>query len=1361
MKRNVLLFLLLSFSTICLFGQIDTDNEKRTPTNHNNKYEKWCIKGDNYYNSQIFEKAFFWYSKAAEKGSAYAQSKVGTMYFDGTGCDQSFERAIFWYKKASNQGNAEGQLQLGIIYCNGSSSLGKDTIQAVTWIMKAIEQRSNDALLAMGLMYLNDYCIKPDFTKAVYWYKRLAEKGVTDGWGLSNISYGYEVATRHFKFQEYEKAINILECSKEDLTNLNIRIHDTSLLIDIYQLLADSYFEIEDDVNSMTYYQITIDLLKKYKKYDINTTSEIYYKMGGIYKKWDVFDLAIDCYDKAFNNGNNTLDRVSAVYLLKDMGDMFVGLNDFRNAQNYYNDFITIVSPERISHEDIYVFYLYEMGNKFEKKQQFVTALYYYNQIYNEINSNLKLKNDAKYLNSIFNCNIALGNYEKGNSIVYTSQDAFEYHLYPLCHDSFPTEMLLGKLYSINGKHPKALEYHLKCLNDIHIYAKLNSYQRELLITELGDDYFHLENYPKSIAFNIKNLYITLNNPSPNLNFIKSKLLRIGECLDRLGYTDQFYDYVIIAKGCDVGVNPVTLEYLKSIEQDMFFAFNGSAHIASNNGNYFKAITLHEEVVKLVEDLPESKGHQEILANAYNYVGAMYGRLKFYYKAITALKKAELIMISDFEENHQLLGVIYQNLGLAYNQIENIDLSFEYCLKSIANIRFNYGDSCINMVGAHNAMSSIYINNHKLDKAESHLKKSLNILSNIDGDNTEEIATTNNNLGMLFLDKKDYKNAVIYLRESENNYCSEKDIVQYNKLTLYQNLSNAYLGLNNFDSAFYFCRKYCKVMQNSISTNLINLPNDMKSKFFYERMWMIDMYFSLLTESSFVDKSEFFIEGYNFILALENLIFQSEKEFGSTLNATYIPSDLRNAYEESKKQIYNLRFKISRSLNDPDYNLEEFAANFRRIDSLERVLSNQESVLLDYTSPFSEFQSSFSISWESNKHQLESGETVIDFQYFSSLIDDSSNYYCAFIYKKESSHPIFVRLFDESTFLQFADATTDKNLFTKIKNMYSFSKKGKSLYELCWQPLEEYLNETTTVYVSSAGVLHNIALPLLSLGKDSLLSDKYEFHYINSATQQFDTKNASTEITTTDSIALFYNISYNKTVDSNTVHSQFSRFLGGIACPVSSWKPLESYNFTSLIQNSWKESPFVITNTGENANKGSFSSFDRVSPQVIHFFTHAFYCSFNLEKLSFRGGFSGFKHSPDPMYRSGLILAGGNIGWKENTDQGVLTSYEIQQLDLRNTKLVILSACVTGLGDLNQYEGVYGLQRAFKIAGVENIIMTLWPIYDKPTIQFFEKFYKYLAQGQSIHEAFYNSQHYMRTNDPEHPAIWGGFVLIE
>jgi CHAT domain-containing protein len=179
----------------------------------------------------------------------------------------------------------------------------------------------------------------------------------------------------------------------------------------------------------------------------------------------------------------------------------------------------------------------------------------------------------------------------------------------------------------------------------------------------------------------------------------------------------------------------------------------------------------------------------------------------------------------------------------------------------------------------------------------------------------------------------------------------------------------------------------------------------------------------------------------------------------------------------------------------------------------------------------------------------------------------------------------------------------------------------------------------------------------------------------------------------------------------------------------------------------------------------------RSSPRVLHIATHGYFFpdpkkeADNLQMVVTNEE-PVFKISEHPMLRSGLILAGGNAGWKgqqtlEGREDGVLTAYEISQMNLSNTELVVLSACETGLGDIKGNEGVYGLQRAFKIAGAKYLMMSLWQVPDRETKEFMVSFYKnWLTKERSIPEAFRMTQKEMRERFIN-PYAWAGFVLVE
>ena len=137
--------------------------------------------------------------------------------------------------------------------------------------------------------------------------------------------------------------------------------------------------------------------------------------------------------------------------------------------------------------------------------------------------------------------------------------------------------------------------------------------------------------------------------------------------------------------------------------------------------------------------------------------------------------------------------------------------------------------------------------------------------------------------------------------------------------------------------------------------------------------------------------------------------------------------------------------------------------------------------------------------------------------------------------------------------------------------------------------------------------------------------------------------------------------------------------------------------------------------------------------------------------------------TPNPLFRSGLALTGANYAWTtgrriEGLNDGILTAYEISNLDLSGTDLVFLSACETGLGDLSNEEGVFGLRRAFKLAGADELIISLWQVPDEQTLQLTSAFYDYYLTSGNAAEALHQAQ--LDMSQDYEPFFWAGFILF-
>ena len=166
----------------------------------------------------------------------------------------------------------------------------------------------------------------------------------------------------------------------------------------------------------------------------------------------------------------------------------------------------------------------------------------------------------------------------------------------------------------------------------------------------------------------------------------------------------------------------------------------------------------------------------------------------------------------------------------------------------------------------------------------------------------------------------------------------------------------------------------------------------------------------------------------------------------------------------------------------------------------------------------------------------------------------------------------------------------------------------------------------------------------------------------------------------------------------------------------------------------------------------------------LHIATHG---AFFRDSKKYIGSniFSNENKSQNPLYNSCLLLAGSadflnnrNIppGKKED---GLLTAYEVMDMDLKNTEIVVLSACETGLGEIKNGEGVFGLQRAFQVAGADVLIMSLWKVNDTATQELMTTFYSYWMSGMKKSDAFKNAQITIKSKYPSF-YFWGAFVML-
>lgn len=414
------------------------------------------------------------------------------------------------------------------------------------------------------------------------------------------------------------------------------------------------------------------------------------------------------------------------------------------------------------------------------------------------------------------------------------------------------------------------------------------------------------------------------------------------------------------------------------------------------------------------------------------------------------------------------------------------------------------------------------------------------------------------------------------------------------------------------------------------------------------------------------------------------------------------------------------------------------------------------------------------IDWREVQSALRPGEAVIEFVHFKYYKPEPTDsvMYAALLLMPGMTHPLFIPLFEERE-LEFQLPPADQNRAEYVNRLY----QDKRLTQLIWSPIDPFLNGVSTIYCSLSGLLHRIHIAALPSGANEIIADRIDIVILGSARQLV--REAGQREGNVNDAVIFGDIQYE--MDSTAIAPGGQDGLAGQTRGISftdtdpnlrggAWKFLKhsEKEVAGIAATLQKAGIPAILRKGYSATEEAFKNIGRnaPSPRILHLSTHGYFFPDPGARQTGKQNEPVFKHSEHPMIRSGLIMAGGNHAWQTgmplgNREDGILTAYEISQMNLSNTELVVLSACETGLGDIRGNEGVYGLQRAFKIAGAKNLIMSLWQVPDYQTQELMTAFYqKWLLDKLPVHQALEAAQIEMEDKGYE-PYYWAGWVLVE
>jgi CHAT domain-containing protein len=400
--------------------------------------------------------------------------------------------------------------------------------------------------------------------------------------------------------------------------------------------------------------------------------------------------------------------------------------------------------------------------------------------------------------------------------------------------------------------------------------------------------------------------------------------------------------------------------------------------------------------------------------------------------------------------------------------------------------------------------------------------------------------------------------------------------------------------------------------------------------------------------------------------------------------------------------------------------------------------------------------------WISVQKKIDPRSAVVEFISYNDEV--AFGFFYAVIIKS-AGDPILVSYPLNDTLNQLFERFQGEQSY--ISRFYEYRKEG-SLYTMLWDPIAVHLKGIDQVYISPDGPLHKVNFAAITMPDQTIVGERFRIRSILSSRSLGEHSKQAT----ISHVSLFGGIDYN--IDSGTNQkSQKKNYKTTVVRSNNidrvTWSYLEGTKLECEKIAAICRANSINTQlyNGLQATESAFYQQGTVpSISILHVASHGFS---NLNVVGQGKESRGLivdnkekKSVSNPLLTTGLVFAGANKNQKysnNSSSDGVALGAEIAQKSFKNCELVVLSACETGLGEIKGKEGVFGLQRAFKLSGANKIIASLWQVPDKQTAELFTSFYSALFRSQSISEALRTAQLEMRKKYT--PYYWAGFVLLE
>jgi tetratricopeptide (TPR) repeat protein len=864
------------------------------------------------------------------------------------------------------------------------------------------------------------------------------------------------------------------------------------------------------------------------------------------------------------------------------------------------------------------------------------------------------------------------------------------------------------------GNYDEAIKFALRakeCFEQIdgtqtHVYAKL--------LNNMATFYFHQHDYKTATELLEMSLPIyerTVNRQHPDY-------LRCLSDLSAAYVADGNLD-----KADELANESDNIHELIKDEDNTKYAMSLSkqADIFASNGNYQRAIDNGQKAFEIFQKRNDKDNMAMSLSKLATY-WANDGKLDKAYE----IAQRSLDFFQEDNEESTYYAQVLNNALLLYYQGGDYQTATKYGLKA-QHIYEHIGDTgniIYARILANNAMLS-FVNN-QLEPAIEMAQKALDIQVGILGSEHPDLVPLLYNL------------AIYHIKASNTKEARQKYM---------QALS---------------------LQSEDVRTNFLHLTSQERERYWNRKNYIFKNA-PLIAYQDTLDQ-RMATMAYNALLFRKGILLNSDIDFRSIIKA----SGNHDLYQRYNK-LEELQKQLASYYNQPSH-----------IRGLSKQIKNEiyqlERTLVRDCKEYGSFTSDLEINVDDVIQGLQEDEAAIEFA--DIYLEGRGVTYLAFLIRKGLTHPKMIRLFSEDELLNLKYGATSlfKAMQTQsgIDSIYSDVRFGRMLWEPIINELDSSINK---LYFSPTSLFYQLGIEYLPC--DTLathINDKFDVYRLSS-TKMLTKRSLKSPAIHSAAVygGLYYDMSLSQLQEQ---HHLLADRDGNLSAEIGStdrsraidslslrgsvgYLPGTLHEADSIGEQLMQKGIPTKMMIGYEGTEESFKALDGQDMSIIHIATHGFYIPENdVRRHNRRLVFldNQAENISNPLNYSGLLFSGANYVLKggkqqDGVEDGILTANEIAQMDLNKTDLVVLSACQTGVGEIRE-DGVFGIQRGFKKAGVHSLLMSLWNVDDKGTVMMMTRFYQYLTDGYTKNKALQYAQKEMQHNGFS-SFYWASFVLLD